>query len=183
MGRCAPHQEDAPMTDPTDPNHDEPAEGPATTTTRAVPRPTAAEPRPPASPGERRPAQRRRDVILESLRDADRRPRRAGDADRQEFSVKAAELAATAADKAAPMARRPARRPPTRAASSPRSRGPGPPTSASSLGDATAGDAPRRPTQRRRERRGRGRRRRRPARPDAARPGAAAAARPYTSPP
>jgi hypothetical protein len=106
------HLEDTPMTDPTTPNHDEPAEGPrddhfsAPGGAETGSDPGAAPSSGWGSPGASSTASNAATSILESLRDAiDDLAERAGPTVK-EYSVKAAELAATAADKTAPLARK-----------------------------------------------------------------------------
>jgi hypothetical protein len=99
------------MTDPTTPNHDEPAEGPRDDAYAAPGgAETASDPGAASggwgSPGAGSNASNAATSILESLRDAiDDLADRAGPTVK-EYSVKAAELAAVAADKTAPLARK-----------------------------------------------------------------------------
>jgi hypothetical protein len=83
------------MTDPTSPNHDQPAEGPRDSSYSA-PDPAATGPSNAAKAGD----------VLESIREAvEDFAEKAAPTVRQ-FSAKAAEIVATAADKAAPLAQK-----------------------------------------------------------------------------
>ena len=136
------------MTDPTTPNHDQPVEGSRSDSYTAPDAGNLG-----SSTGDiRRPAtapRRRRADVFESLREAiEDFAEKASPAVRQ-FSARAAEVVATAADKAAPLAHKAGDATADASGSSPRSRGPGPPRSASRFpdnGPDTTTDKPEPPT-------------------------------------
>ena len=128
------------MTDPLNPNHDEPAEGPRDAPTRRRPARIRAQGRRGRRRGERE-RQGQREVssqIRSRSRTSPRRPRPTV----REFSAKAAELVAVAADKAAPIAHKAGEATAGASSKLAESRGAGPPTSASRSVGATRAAQP-----------------------------------------